>query len=359
MDQLNRIVHFDWHRDRVLRDDITVCLSGQEKILLQLIVDNGGRTCGRVELMVAIWGARAPHVDELYLTQLIYRLRRSLRPVGLTAHIVTVPRTGYRFESEGLECRFGDSATAAPQTASHEPASGDHRRREAFFRDLFSWFACAREGAVDTTGATGPASSLPTIEPLHHGITYAGVTVHLTRLEHALLDVLITHPGGAIGRAELIARIWGNGAAVDANRLTRLVSRLRRSLQPLGLDRHVVYMPCEGYRFRCERIPTAAQTGERARLRLRELRRNAMRGAAHAVVLLAAALSVCGTALPTSVGGDAVSAPADANEAPGRRTPQSMSVRSFAFDTTLRRLASVSAAVEAAARRRPSSRPAR
>jgi DNA-binding winged helix-turn-helix (wHTH) protein len=335
MHRHNRIVHFDWQHDCVLRDDIAVYLSGQEKILLRLLVDNGGRTCSRAELMVAIWGPRAPHVDEMYLTQLIYRLRRSVRPVCLGTHIVTIPRTGYRFEAEGLECRFGDCGTATGIPRSH-----------------------ARSDAVDAH-APRNALLLPTIDPLHHGVTHAGVTVYLTRLEHALLDALIGRPGVAIGHTELIARVWGGGVNVDANRLTRLVSRLRRSLRPLGLDQCVVYFPREGYRFRCERIPTVAQTGDRAQLRLRELRRYVMLGAAHAVVLLTAALSVCGTTLPTSAKDDAVSVVTDTGETPGPRSPQATTVGPFAFETTLRRIASLSEAIETAARRKGSNRPAR
>jgi DNA-binding winged helix-turn-helix (wHTH) protein len=300
--QLNRIVLFDWRRDTVRRDSIEVRLSRQEKILLRQIVENSGRTCGRDELMAVIWGTRARHIDELYLTQLIYRLRKSLRPLDLARRVVTVARAGYRFDAAELECRIDDCANGSLPIAPRESTASVHRWRADLSRELFRWprRSPARDGEIKA------ALCLPTSGPQRYEVSHAGVTVYLTRLEHTLLAVLTGRPDVTIERAELIARVWGAGVEVDTHRLTRLASRLRRSLQPLGLDSRVIHVPGEGYRFCCE--PIAQATQGNARPRWRELCRRVLPGTARGSVLLIAALSVCGTAPPTSERSSAVSA---------------------------------------------------
>jgi DNA-binding winged helix-turn-helix (wHTH) protein len=298
MAEYNRIVRFDWHRDRVMRDDLVVRLSGQEKILLRLIVERGGHTCSRDELMGAIWGPRAPLVDELYLTQLIYRLRRSLRPLGLGARIVTVPRAGYRFDPAGLECRCDDRATAPPEDARSDAAASGDRGGARWPGNLFGWLRRAHARVHD--GTPDHALALPAMEPRNYGVTCAGATVYLTRLEHALLGVLIDRQDTTIAPTELIAHVWGNGERVDADRLTRLVSRLRRSLQPLGLDRQVVHIRHEGYRFCGKRAATVMQSGARTPRGWRDICRRALLGTGYGIAFFMAALSVCGTALPSS-----------------------------------------------------------
>ncbi|ABE29782.1 hypothetical protein DR64_900 [Paraburkholderia xenovorans LB400] len=251
------IVRFDWRHDRVSVGHIAVRVSGQEKDVLRLMVESAGRVCDREALMGVVWGERAIHMDELYLTQLVYRLRKSLRPLGLGDHIVTMPRTGYRFEPEGLQIDTDEPApdeTPAPVGAAvaEEPAP-----RRATLRN---WFARLR-GAVGCQRASSGSIGLPAIHGDEGVVTHAGATVHLTGFESALLQAFVEQPDVTLERDELISRIWGDEQDVDVNRLTRLVSRLRRSLQPLGLERQLVYIPCVGYRFCRTAPPSPADIG--------------------------------------------------------------------------------------------------
>jgi DNA-binding winged helix-turn-helix (wHTH) protein len=251
MERENRIVRFDWRHDRVSISQITVRVSGQEKEVLRLLVESGGRVCDREELMDVVWGARAGHMDELYLTQLIYRLRKSLRPLDLADHIVTMPRAGYRFDPQGLQIDRDEPAAEGHLATEHVSAAERqvHRRATAM-RD---WLARLR-GKAAVAPPSSESIDLPAIDAEHGLVTHAGATVHLTGFERALLQVFIEHADVTLERHELIARIWGDDEQVDMNRLTRLVSRLRRSLQPLGLEQQLIHIPCVGYRF-CRCVP--------------------------------------------------------------------------------------------------------
>jgi DNA-binding winged helix-turn-helix (wHTH) protein len=244
MEKHYSLVRFDWHHERVTRGDVTVRVSGQEKVLLRLMVEGAPRLCTREQLMSEIWGPRAALMDELYLTQLIYRLRKSLRPLGLGNHIETVPRTGYRFMPDGLRCELdepGTSTSPKPQEPVIEPTGGVPGPSQ---RPL----VCLRRRAHNA-GPLPEQIDLPSIDPDRGLVSYAGATAYLTRFELTLLEVLIEQADTVVGREALMARLWPDEQQVGLNRLTRLVSRLRRSLEPLGVERQVQFVACTGYRF--------------------------------------------------------------------------------------------------------------
>ena len=252
MSRSSCIVRFDWRHDRVSAGHIAVRVSGQEKEVLRLMVESDGRVCEREALMEVVWGKRAIHMDELYLTQLVYRLRKSLRPLGLGEHIVTMPRAGYRFDPGGLQIHAEDTLRDEASASNGEAVEDKPVSQSTALRD---WFGRGRP-----TASGQPASSETAVLPAIHTeeglVTHAGATVHLTGFERALLQAFVEQPDVTLERHELISRIWGDEENVDVNRLTRLVSRLRRSLQPLGLDQQLLYIPCVGYRF-CRTAPTA------------------------------------------------------------------------------------------------------
>ncbi|MFM0415179.1 winged helix-turn-helix domain-containing protein [Paraburkholderia aromaticivorans] len=252
------IVRFDWQHDRVSVGHIAVRVAGQEKEVLRLMVESAGQVCDREALMGVVWGERAIHMDELYLTQLVYRLRKSLRPLGLGGHIVTMPRAGYRFDPEGLRFHTEEASPDDAPTSLDALSTDESPPRRAGLRN---WLARLRDN-VSYRRASSESIGLPAIHTDEGLVTHAGATVHLTGFERALLQAFVDQPDVTLKRHELISRIWGDEEDVDVNRLTRLVSRLRRSLQPLGLDQQLLYIPCIGYRF-CRTVPpTPADIGE-------------------------------------------------------------------------------------------------
>lgn len=311
MNNDSRIIKFDWRGDRICCGHISVRVSGQEKEALRFLVTESGQLCDREALMHAVWGSRATQMDVLYLTQLIYRLRKSLKPIGMDGHIVTMPRAGYRFDPDGLHIDFEAADPDAAEPRNADPDSFDVNNRE-----------CLSHRSAQDSGC------LPLIQAEAGTVTFAGATVYLTRFERALLQTLLDQPDITLGRERLIASVWGDDVSVDTERLTRLVSRLRRSLHPLGLSRRLIYVPDGGYRFstcdaagerKSEPICAAGdgvlragsavwidrcQRGARFAIRLAAVYAGVLR---HSVLLWLAVL--CGTALLLIVKGWATATP--------------------------------------------------
>jgi DNA-binding winged helix-turn-helix (wHTH) protein len=245
MDNERGSTTFDWQHDRVRSGHVTARISGQEKAVLRLLVAADGRVCEREELMDAIWGTRAAHMDDLYLTQLVYRVRKALKPLGLCERIVTMPRMGYRFDAEGLRAPDDASSSDAAALPGHAAPK----------RGLRAWLARCRPGRQRAGENSRPpaappvAAGMPVIHARLGTVNFAGTTAHLTGFERALLEAFVERPDTTLERHELILRIWGADDHVDVHRLTRLVSRLRRSLQPLGLAQRIVHIPGVGYQF--------------------------------------------------------------------------------------------------------------
>ena len=248
-------VFFDWDTDRVLRGGVVAKITGQQKKLLRLLVEGKAPVKSRDSLLKGVWGKRAALVDELYLVQLVYRLRKALSPVSLDAHIVTVPRQGYRFIPVPYTTTVPPAEAAQPVQPAQPMESGIEQARGLAH-------VLARLGVPIST-SSAPVSFADIDDALHidesQGIVSCnGVIAKLTRFELRLLIVLKDHGETVMARQQIIAAVWGPQAMVDENCLTQLVSRLRRALHPLGLDSCVSAVPKVGYRFR-------SQTGAAAR----------------------------------------------------------------------------------------------
>ncbi|GAB3627859.1 chemotaxis protein CheY [Pandoraea terrae] len=77
-----------------------------------------------------------------------------------------------------------------------------------------------------------------------------GVEVRLSAQETVLLTIFRNHPGAALRKHDLMTQVWGRKAEwMDDAALVQLVSRLRRSLAPLGLARAIVTVARIGYRY--------------------------------------------------------------------------------------------------------------
>ena len=63
-------------------------------------------------------------------------------------------------------------------------------------------------------------------------VTGAGIEVHLTKTEWALLTELCQHPGKLLTHRWLLERVWGPGYAGDVDVLRVFISQLRRKLEP-------------------------------------------------------------------------------------------------------------------------------
>lgn len=86
-----------------------------------------------------------------------------------------------------------------------------------------------------------------TIEPLKNTVSSSRGTVLLTKNEMFLLNLLVEHKGQIVTREALIQALWDNEDFVSDNTLTVNVNRLRKKLEPLGLDTCIETRVGQGY----------------------------------------------------------------------------------------------------------------
>jgi DNA-binding winged helix-turn-helix (wHTH) protein len=226
----------DWNGGILKYGEMEIKLSGQEKALLQYLSQQADTTLSKEDLIRKIWGDNSSYIDELYLTQLIYRLRKSLCAIGLNDHIMTVPRKGYRFTSESL--------VLAPYVSTSLPEAAARLARGVPARQPQIGF--------DVRAASPPVHPDSTVVQIdeEHGVArHDQIVIKLTRLELRLLRIFIERPDAVLSKTDLIVGVWGSQGSADDGHLTQLISRLRRALRPLGLNEAVVTIPHMGYRF--------------------------------------------------------------------------------------------------------------
>jgi len=83
-----------------------------------------------------------------------------------------------------------------------------------------------------------------------HEVLRDGHVVSLTPTEFDLLALLSASPGRVISRAEMIQKVWGQGADLDLRSVDAHVYRLRRKIEPDGpRPTYIHAVPGIGYRF--------------------------------------------------------------------------------------------------------------
>lgn len=82
-------------------------------------------------------------------------------------------------------------------------------------------------------------------------IARTGERIDLSPREASLLHALAARPGAVIGSETLLRKVWSDPTA-DVRRLQATAGRLRRRLEPVGLD--VVAVPRRGYRLVAETV---------------------------------------------------------------------------------------------------------
>lgn len=86
------------------------------------------------------------------------------------------------------------------------------------------------------------------LDPVSHAVSDDSVEVALTPTEFRLLARLMSRPGEAVRRRELIRAGWPHGAIVRENTLDAYVARLRRKLKRLEQAPEIATVHGVGYR---------------------------------------------------------------------------------------------------------------
>ncbi len=88
------------------------------------------------------------------------------------------------------------------------------------------------------------------LDPVGRRVRRRGVEIHVRPKELALLEVLVTHPGRAFSRSELLDRVWGLAHVGDSRTVDVHIRWLRTKLeQDPAHPRHLVTVRGLGYRF--------------------------------------------------------------------------------------------------------------
>lgn len=86
-----------------------------------------------------------------------------------------------------------------------------------------------------------------TVEFLKNTVSSSKGAVLLTKNEMFLLNLLVEHKGQIVTREAMIQALWDNEDFVSDNTLTVNVNRLRKKLEPLGLDACIETRVGQGY----------------------------------------------------------------------------------------------------------------
>jgi DNA-binding response OmpR family regulator len=77
-----------------------------------------------------------------------------------------------------------------------------------------------------------------------------GIELSLTSTEFRLLDFLLTHPGNAYSREQLLTEVWGHQHYVTPRTVDVHVRRLREHIEEQPEDpRYLITVRGFGYRF--------------------------------------------------------------------------------------------------------------
>ena len=87
------------------------------------------------------------------------------------------------------------------------------------------------------------------LDPLRHSVGDGEIETPLTPIEFRLLAALLSRPGEAVRRRELIRAGWPHGAIVRENTLDAYVARVRRKLKQLERAPEIGTVHGVGYRI--------------------------------------------------------------------------------------------------------------
>ena len=82
-----------------------------------------------------------------------------------------------------------------------------------------------------------------------HRLTINGYPIPIGPTEFKLLELLMSNPNRAFGRAQLLDRVWGRNVYIEERTVDVHILRLRKALSKFDLDRLVQTVRGIGYRF--------------------------------------------------------------------------------------------------------------
>ena len=120
--------------------------------------------------------------------------------------------------------------------------------------------ALLRRSGLPTEGRLGAGTMLLDLHA--HELRIAGEVVPLGPTEFRLLEFLLSHPGRAFSRTQLLDHVWGRTAYVEDRTVDVHILRLRKALKPHAQDKTIETVRGVGYRFNAASVdPEAPSSG--------------------------------------------------------------------------------------------------
>ncbi|HIE54415.1 MAG TPA: phosphate regulon transcriptional regulatory protein PhoB [Chromatiaceae bacterium] len=89
-----------------------------------------------------------------------------------------------------------------------------------------------------------------TLDPAAHEVRWKGEPVPLGPTEYRLLNFLLAHAGRVYSRGQLLDYVWPADEAREERTVDVSIRRLRKALEPFGMDRHIETVRGAGYRLK-------------------------------------------------------------------------------------------------------------
>ncbi len=103
------------------------------------------------------------------------------------------------------------------------------------------------------TNPTDPSGQISveglTLDSESHQVLAHGKPVHMGPTEYRLLAFFIQHIGKAYNRSQLLDNVWGTNVYVEERTVDVHIRRLRKALEPHGLEHYIQTIRGHGYRF--------------------------------------------------------------------------------------------------------------
>lgn len=87
------------------------------------------------------------------------------------------------------------------------------------------------------------------LDTASHRVTLNGESINLGPTEFRLLHFFMAHPERVYSRDQLLDQVWGNQVYIEDRTVDVHIRRLRKALEPYGVDGHVQTVRGAGYRF--------------------------------------------------------------------------------------------------------------
>lgn len=87
------------------------------------------------------------------------------------------------------------------------------------------------------------------LDTASHRVTVRGETVKLGPTEYKILLFFMEHPERVFSRTQMLDAVWGHQVVVEERTIDVHMRRLRKALEPFGVEEYVQTVRGSGYRF--------------------------------------------------------------------------------------------------------------